>query len=84
MAKTPLAAGISTASTGSCGVRQDFLRGIDLDCLELDLLKRKLLPGLLKEAEGQGVGKMPRAELDFDRFTGKLREGFGHLTVQNE
>ena len=27
---------------------------------------------------------MARAELDFDRFTGILREGFGHFSVQNE
>ena len=79
-----LAAGISAATARSRGVGQDFLGGIDLDCLKLDLLKGKLLAGLLKEAEGQRVGKMSRAELDLDGLTGILRERFGHFSVQNE
>ena len=79
-----LAAGISAAAAGSRGIGKDFLGGINLDCLELDLLQGKLLAGLLKQAEGQGIGKVPRAELNFDRFASILREGFGHLTVQNE
>jgi hypothetical protein len=79
-----LAAGVSAATARSRGVGQDFLGGIDLDCLKLDLLKGKLLAGLLKEAEGQRVGKMSRAELDLDGLTGILRERFGHFSVQNE
>ena len=79
-----LAAGISAAAAGSRGIGKDFLGGINLDCLELDLLQGKLLAGLLKEAEGQRVGKMSRAELDLDGLTGILRERFGHFSVQNE
>ncbi len=33
-----LAAGISAAAAGSRGIGKDFLGGINLDCLELDLL----------------------------------------------
>jgi len=43
-----------------------------------------LVFGLVEEAEGEGVGLVAGAELDFDRLAYELGECLGHFAVEDE
>ena len=52
----------------------EFLGGVDADGFDGDLLEGELVLGLVEEAEGEGIGLMLGAELDFDRLADELGE----------
>ena len=63
-------AGVGWASRGGF----EFLGGVDADGFDGDLLEGELVFGLVEEAEGEGIGLVLGAELDFDGFADELGE----------
>ena len=69
------AAVATTAGVGwGSGDGFEFLRGVDADGFDGDLLEGKLVLGLVEESEREGIGLMLGAELDFDGFADELWE----------
>ena len=69
---------------GSGGGGFEFLRCVDADGFDGDLLEGELVFGLVEEAEREGVGLVAGAELDFDRLADELGECLGHFAVEDE
>jgi hypothetical protein len=58
--------------------------GVDEDGLEGDFLEGELLAGLLEKAEGEGIGLVACAELDFSGLADEMRKRLGHLAIEEE
>ena len=79
------AAVVTTAGVaGGGGGGFEFLRCVDADGFDGDLLEGELVFGLVEESEREGVGLVAGAELDFDRLADELGECLGHFAVEDE
>ncbi len=70
------AAAVATTAgvVGGGGGGFEFLRCVDADGFDGDLLEGELVFGLVEESEREGVGLVAGAELDFHGFADELRE----------